>query len=329
GSHTRFHPILPRCSDERAASEILDSKAEVEALTGRPCRHLAFPNGSYGERELRLARRAGYVSARSFDPGWNDSGTDRYRLRAFGVPDDSSVNRLAATLAGLAFAKRPRRADPGRIEHLRRGLRRHGLSGTALIAAAAARKRVFLREAHVWYRLPLGEPTELGLEGLELIRPGNSNPGLLAGLPGGGPLSARRRFEAQGEPWVACLGGEPAFLCWTYPVRAPSIASPDGWLPLPPGTVCVDDVVTVAAFRGRGIAPAALAKIASSLASAGAETLIAKVETQNHSSRRAFEKAGFRAAAEMRLVRVGPRTRVEVSGAPDPLALFLAGELAR
>lgn len=107
GAHTRFHPILPMCDDEVASAEIALSKQDVERLTGRKCRHFAYPNGSYGDREVDLVRASGYDSARTLDPGWNDPRSDPHRLKMFGVPDDASLNRLAASLAGIAFL-RPR-----------------------------------------------------------------------------------------------------------------------------------------------------------------------------------------------------------------------------
>ena len=102
GSHTRFHPVLPTCEDDECEDEIVRSKTELEALTKMPCRHFSFPNGDYGARELEYVRRAGYDSARTTDLGWNDAGTDAYRLRILGTSDIASVNRLAADLSGVA-----------------------------------------------------------------------------------------------------------------------------------------------------------------------------------------------------------------------------------
>jgi peptidoglycan/xylan/chitin deacetylase (PgdA/CDA1 family) len=67
--------------------EIAGSKAEVEELTGQPCRHISFPNGDYGPRELDLIRRAGYLSARTIEPGWVEPATDPYRLKIVPMPD--------------------------------------------------------------------------------------------------------------------------------------------------------------------------------------------------------------------------------------------------
>lgn len=110
-SHTRFHPVLTTCDDDECATEIIRSKAELEALLGEPCRHFSYPNGDYGPREIAFARQAGYASARSVDIGWNDERTDLFRLRILGTGDTASVNRLSADLTGI----------PGWIARARQG----------------------------------------------------------------------------------------------------------------------------------------------------------------------------------------------------------------
>jgi peptidoglycan/xylan/chitin deacetylase (PgdA/CDA1 family) len=100
-SHTRFHPILTACTDEEARLEIEGSRAEIAELTGREPRHFAYPNGRYGEREVALLEQAGYASARTIELGWNGRDADPYRLKMIGVPDDASIDLLAAQLAGI------------------------------------------------------------------------------------------------------------------------------------------------------------------------------------------------------------------------------------
>jgi peptidoglycan/xylan/chitin deacetylase (PgdA/CDA1 family) len=104
-SHSVSHPILPKCSDTEAEYEIRQSRRDIERLTGRPCEHFSFPNGDYSERDVDLLRRAGYRSARTIDAGWNGPNTDRFRLRIVGMPEDNSVNVLAAHLAGILFLR--------------------------------------------------------------------------------------------------------------------------------------------------------------------------------------------------------------------------------
>ena len=112
-SHTATHPILPLCPPERVRDELTASRREVEELTGKPCRHLAYPNGCYSERDVAAAREAGYESARTVDIGWNHPGTDPYRLRILSVADTASPTVLAAELAGLKWLSRLVRREGG------------------------------------------------------------------------------------------------------------------------------------------------------------------------------------------------------------------------
>lgn len=104
-AHTRLHPILPTCDADEAAAEIEGSKADVERLTGRPSTAFAYPNGRYGPRELELVRSAGFDSARTIETGWNDPDTDPFRLRVLGMPDNASLNVVAAQSTGLPFLR--------------------------------------------------------------------------------------------------------------------------------------------------------------------------------------------------------------------------------
>ncbi len=106
GSHTVSHPILPLCTDAEAADEIVRSRSEVEELSGSACYHFSYPNGDYTEREIRLAREAGYVSARTTEVGWNGPRTDPMRLRIVSGADQTSVDMLATHLTGLFRLRR-------------------------------------------------------------------------------------------------------------------------------------------------------------------------------------------------------------------------------
>jgi peptidoglycan/xylan/chitin deacetylase (PgdA/CDA1 family) len=111
-SHTRFHPILTRCTDEENSQEIEESKREIEAITGRPCEHLSFPNGNYDERSIRVAKKVGYRSARTCDLGWNDHTSDLFRLKGIPIADDASLNWLDVQMTQLpAFMQYSRRGS--------------------------------------------------------------------------------------------------------------------------------------------------------------------------------------------------------------------------
>lgn len=100
-AHTRFHPVLTRCSDIECADEIGTSKQEIEALLGGACEHFAYPNGNYGDREVGFVAAAGYKSARTCDVGWSDDRSDPLRLPTIIIDDRASTRRFAAQLTGL------------------------------------------------------------------------------------------------------------------------------------------------------------------------------------------------------------------------------------
>jgi glycosyltransferase involved in cell wall biosynthesis/peptidoglycan/xylan/chitin deacetylase (PgdA/CDA1 family) len=104
-AHTRSHPILTMCTDDQAAAEIKESKLDVERITGRACTAFAYPNGRYGEREVELVRAAGLTSARTIETGWNTPDTDPFRLRILGMPDDASLDVVAAQATGLPYLR--------------------------------------------------------------------------------------------------------------------------------------------------------------------------------------------------------------------------------
>ena len=98
--HSRFHPILPRCSDERAREEIVRSKKDLEDR-GYPADVFAYPNGDYTAREARLAREAGYRCALTIDPGFNAAATDPFLLKRIGVPDGGGTSELLVRASGI------------------------------------------------------------------------------------------------------------------------------------------------------------------------------------------------------------------------------------
>jgi peptidoglycan/xylan/chitin deacetylase (PgdA/CDA1 family) len=113
-AHTITHPILPACSDEKAEREIRGCKAELETNYAFNVQAIAFPNGDYAEREIKLAQKAGYSCALTLDCGFNDQNTDIFRLRRIPIPDEASVSELLVKASGLwEVFRRSRSAQKG------------------------------------------------------------------------------------------------------------------------------------------------------------------------------------------------------------------------
>ncbi|MGI9657554.1 MAG: polysaccharide deacetylase family protein [Gaiellaceae bacterium] len=99
-AHTVTHPILPNCSDAKAAAEIANSKIELEAL-GLEVTTLSYPNGDYTSRELAALEAAGYTCGITVDAGYNTQRTDLRRLKRIGVSDDATATELIVKASGL------------------------------------------------------------------------------------------------------------------------------------------------------------------------------------------------------------------------------------
>lgn len=84
-AHSVFHPILTTCSDECCEREIQQSKADLERDHALDIWAFAYPDGAYGEREVDFVQRAGYRCALTCDAGFNDVGSDLFRLKRVGM----------------------------------------------------------------------------------------------------------------------------------------------------------------------------------------------------------------------------------------------------
>lgn len=211
-------------------------------------------------------------------------------------------------------------------------LLRHGPLETVRLGAVAAHDAIGpalrLHETHVWYELDLSRISRGGPPNdLVVRRAAAGEVEVLREIPATGVRHARGLLARGGVLWLAFRDGEPAFSCWTWRARAPVRAARGGWLVLPSHVACLEDSVTAARFRGAGVAPASWAVVAGAVHADGARALVTKVGAENAASRRAVEKAGFRAVALMRTDRTWPRTRVRVTDAATPTATALARAL--
>lgn len=100
-AHTRFHPILPQCTDERAWDEIAGSKVDLERDYGLNINAFAYPNGDYNTRDINLVKKAGYECALTIDGGYNTPKVDMFRLRRVRLHDVAGVDELIVKASGF------------------------------------------------------------------------------------------------------------------------------------------------------------------------------------------------------------------------------------
>ncbi len=190
----------------------------------------------------------------------------------------------------------------------------------------------YLHERHIWYRLDLASPRRvIDLPGgFTLVRGKPEDVAFLEQFEAISVVEARQRLDAGAAFWMVRHGPQAAFCCWIFQDRTPVFAARTGWLPLPSGTVCLEDSLTAPHYRGRGIASAAWLTIADVLARDGVTAIVTKIEQKNMPSRGAAEKIGFRAVASMNLVRVAFRSWVSVEPqGDDSVSKYLVERLSR
>jgi peptidoglycan/xylan/chitin deacetylase (PgdA/CDA1 family) len=99
-SHTRFHAILPYSEDDQAEDEIIASKLELEANFNFFVNAISYPNGDYSERDLMLAKRAGYELGLTVDFGFNTIKTDAFQLKRLCINDDANGDEFIVKTTG-------------------------------------------------------------------------------------------------------------------------------------------------------------------------------------------------------------------------------------
>jgi acetyltransferase (GNAT) family protein len=201
------------------------------------------------------------------------------------------------------------RSLAGKATTAARLLRTEGFDAVRERVSEQIRPFLVIDESHVWYRLnltALPAPKPLP-EGTRLHELTDADVPQLEKLPTIGPDEAHARLADGARAWLVLEGSEPLFACWVFRDSAPVLAADGGRLSLPPNIVLLEDSVTAAAARGRGVAPAAWSQVAPLAAEGGATTLITKVAVDNVASRKAVVKAGFVASAVVDFRRVGGR----------------------
>jgi len=103
GAHTLSHPVLSKCDEASARSEILWCKQRLENFCGKEIWALAFPFGdskSAGSREYDLAQQAGFACAFLNCEG-SAADSDKFALPRVHITCDMRLPEFAAHVSGV------------------------------------------------------------------------------------------------------------------------------------------------------------------------------------------------------------------------------------
>jgi len=85
GAHTRHHVNLTEGNDTDMATEIKQSRLELEHVLGKPVNQFCYPFGIYEKRHVVMAAQAGYLAATTTHRGQVLKGSDMFELRRIPV----------------------------------------------------------------------------------------------------------------------------------------------------------------------------------------------------------------------------------------------------
>lgn len=221
------------------------------------------------------------------------------------------------------------KSAPGPGYRLRRYVDRYGWKSLLPWAAHAVRQLLFLDETHVWYERRLDENApHIDLPaGFTLSRADAATVKRIETLPTVSLAEAQRRLANGNDLWFVWSGDQPAFACWIFRRAMPMLSAPGGAMTAPEGAVFLEDSVTGADFRGRGLAPAAWSLLAQSLMDEGMSSILTKVGEANVASRKAVGKAGFTEIGTMRFRRVLGHRRTQMTATANTTGERLAWQL--
>lgn len=99
GSHGYYHNDLAGIPAEDAVKELTASKHYLESLTGKPINSLAFPYGSYPEKNLHLFKTIGYAQLLATDLNGNQADSAMWERLTIN-PFVSITNQMNANIKG-------------------------------------------------------------------------------------------------------------------------------------------------------------------------------------------------------------------------------------
>jgi peptidoglycan/xylan/chitin deacetylase (PgdA/CDA1 family) len=101
GAHSHCHNLLDQIPAEQARDSIQTSRQLLQAWTGQPINHFAYPNGNHSPALRAMTQEMGFASAVALDNGLAQPGSDMFALPRIGVGRYDPLWRVKLRLAGL------------------------------------------------------------------------------------------------------------------------------------------------------------------------------------------------------------------------------------
>lgn len=101
GAHSFRHDSLTQLEPEPARESIARSKTILEAWTGRPIRHFAYPYGHYDATVVQLVRECGFVTSHATTPGFWQKETSLFEIPRLGIGRYDALGYVKARLSRL------------------------------------------------------------------------------------------------------------------------------------------------------------------------------------------------------------------------------------
>lgn len=93
-SHTVTHSTMTALSLKKLDQELTESKKTLEALTGKPVRHIAYPNTTQNKTVREHTKAAGYTTGTIMDPRYATSKDDLFKLPRIMMIDTTNLQKL-------------------------------------------------------------------------------------------------------------------------------------------------------------------------------------------------------------------------------------------
>lgn len=99
GSHTMTHRWLPQLSETEVGRELVDSKAKLEDIIGRPVLDFALPGGHGNRRIFEVARQSEYRSVATCKVGVFQNGSDPFHIPRLEIRRGLSIEGFQNTFS--------------------------------------------------------------------------------------------------------------------------------------------------------------------------------------------------------------------------------------